>query len=203
MSKVTKSRYWGMVVYPESCQEDWRDMLTLTGLRCAVSPLHDKDINPDAEEEDKKPHWHVLMCWDGPTTTNAAKAIADGAGGVLYPKPINSVRGYYRYLTHQDNPEKYQYDAKDIQHLGGFVITDYEAPTRTEADRLIREIIALVRENNIVEYATLIEALEDEGRADAFVVAATHTLFLSKYIDSRRNRARVITIDPATGEVRD
>ena len=44
---MNKKRYWAFVLYPESAPSDWKDILQSTGLVCAISPYHDKDINPD------------------------------------------------------------------------------------------------------------------------------------------------------------
>lgn len=49
MSKYIKARTWGMVVYPQSAPEDWVELLRETYIQFAVSPLHDKDVNPDGE----------------------------------------------------------------------------------------------------------------------------------------------------------
>ena len=42
-----------------------------TGLQCAISPLHDKDMNPD--NTPKKPHYHVILTYSGPTSYNVVK----------------------------------------------------------------------------------------------------------------------------------
>ena len=44
-----KKRNWTFVLYPESAPSDWIEQLKLSGLMCAVSPLHDKDVNPTGE----------------------------------------------------------------------------------------------------------------------------------------------------------
>ena len=49
MSKNVKKRNWAFVLYPESAPEDWKEQLRLSGLQGAISPLHDKDINPTGE----------------------------------------------------------------------------------------------------------------------------------------------------------
>ena len=113
-----KSRYWSFIVYPESVCDNWINDLTEKGCVFAVSPLHDKDINPTGEL--KKPHYHVLIQFDGPTTyKNVKENICDLIGATI-PKNVISMRGYYRYLCHLDNPEKYQYDVNDIQTYGGY-----------------------------------------------------------------------------------
>ena len=106
MAKNVKKRYWAFVLYPESAPEEWRQILTETGLECAISPLHDKDINPDGTP--KKAHYHVILCYAGPTTYNCVKTLTESLNQPV-PQPIEQVKGYYRYFSHKDNPEKYQY----------------------------------------------------------------------------------------------
>mgnify|MGYP002655818694 FL=1 len=83
MAKYIKSRTWAMVVYPESAPENWEELLAETFMQFAVSPLHDKDTNPDGEI--KKPHWHVILIWDGPVTQNTALKTAEKVNA---PQPI-------------------------------------------------------------------------------------------------------------------
>jgi hypothetical protein len=184
---MSKSRYWAFLVYPESAPEDWRKQLQLSGLRCAISPLHDKCIN--ADEDEKKPHWHVIACWDGPTTYAAAKTLTDKLNAPI-PQMLNSVKGYYRYFTHKDNPEKYQYDDADIQHLGGFDPADYIEWTRSELEAFKREIIGIIRDAGIFEYSDLLDILLDSDKLNLASVAANHTIFVKGYIDSRRNKLK-------------
>lgn len=56
---MKKGRIWASVGYPESLPTDWKDKLIETGLQIAISPLHDKDINPTGEV--KKPHYHFIF----------------------------------------------------------------------------------------------------------------------------------------------
>lgn len=184
-----KKRNWAFVVYPESAPEDWRERLQKTGLQCAISPLHDKDTNPDGEP--KKPHYHVILVYGSPTTYNNVKALTNGQLGQTAPQPLEQVRGYYRYLTHADNPEKAQYSAGDIQLINGFDIRDYVEMTKSEVMRYKRELLVFVRDNDIMEYADLLDILINGGEstADLLEVASNHTLMLTKYIASRRYKA--------------
>lgn len=184
-----KKRNWAFVVYPESAPADWRERLQKSGLQCAISPLHDKDTNPDGEP--KKPHYHVILVYGSPTTYNNVKALTNGQLGQTVPQPLEQVRGYYRYLTHADNPEKAQYSAGDIQLLNGFDIRDYVEMTKSEVMRYKRELLVFVRDNDIMEYADLLDILINGGEstADLLEVASNHTLMLTKYIASRRYKA--------------
>ena len=64
--KYQKSRIWASVGYPESLPVDWKEKLIETGLQIAISPLHDKDVDPTGES--KKPHYHIIFNYEGPTT---------------------------------------------------------------------------------------------------------------------------------------
>ena len=77
--KNVKKRNWAFVLYPESAPKDWREQLQLTGLQCAISPLHDRDTNPTGEP--KKPHYHVILTYSGPTAYNVVKALTNGKLG--------------------------------------------------------------------------------------------------------------------------
>lgn len=183
--KEVKKRHWAFVAYPESLPKDWIDQLKQTGLQVAISPLHDKDINPTGEP--KKPHYHVILSYGNTTTFKNVSNLTKRLNQPV-PQPLEQVRGYYRYLTHEDNPEKAQYDRKDIQHLNGFNIMDFVELTKTEVTKYIREIRRFICDNDIVEYAVLLDVL-DEGECvpvEWFEVASTHTLLFTAYLRSRR-----------------
>lgn len=185
--KNVKKRNWAMVLYPESAPQDWREQLRLSGLQVAISPLHDKDVNADGEP--KKAHHHVILVYGSPTTYSNVKALCDRLNQPI-PQPLEQVRGYYRYLTHEDNPEKAQYSKSDIQTLNGFNIREFVELTKSEVTKAKREILQLIRDNGITEYADLIDILMDggEGTADMFDVASNNTLFFKAYLTSQWRR---------------
>ena len=183
-SKIVKKRNWAFVVYPESLPEGWLDLLRETGLQCAISPLHDKDKEPTGEL--KKAHYHVIACYSGPTSYNVVKGLTEQlhAPG---PQALEQVRGYYRYLTHKDNPEKAQYSENDIQTLNGFYIGDFVEMTKSEVLNIKRELLTLIREADILEYSDFLNLLQDSDMVQQFDVASSNTLFFDRYISSRRN----------------
>lgn len=183
--KNVKKRNWAFVLYPESAPEKWRELLQKTGLQCAVSPLHDKDLNPD--NEPKKAHYHVIVCYSGPTSYNVVKALTDSLNCPI-PQPLEQVRGYYRYFTHKDNPEKYQYSEHDITAINGFSIMDFVELTKSEVLTIKRELQALIRKFDVLEYSDLMDLLEDSGMLKEYDVASSNTYFFEKYISSRRNK---------------
>ena len=183
MAKILKKRHWAFVVYPESAPDDWMDQLSQRGVVGAISPLHDRDLN--ATGEPKKAHWHVIVTYDGPNTFNSVKQLTD-ALNAPNPIPLEQIRGYYRYLTHKDNPEKAQYDEKDICTLNGFDIHDFVELTKSEIVKIKEEIIDLIKAMDIVEYADLIDYLHESGMTEWFDVASSQTMLFNNYLKSRR-----------------
>ena len=184
--KNVKKRNWAFVLYPESAPADWREQLQKTGLPCAISPLHDRDVNADGEP--KKPHYHVMIFYQGPTSYNVVKRLTDGLNQPI-PQVVEQVRGYYRYLTHMDNPEKAQYPASGIRTLNGFDIGDFVDMTKSEVTKVLRALMDYIRENDLMEYADLMDMTMCEGvPPEWFDVASSHTLFFTGYLKSRRFR---------------
>ena len=198
-NEKTKSRAWAFVAYPESVPENWLEILQQTGLEFAISPLHDLDKDPT--EEDKKPHWHVIMVWrSGTATGSSARRITASVNAVL-PIPLNAVRGYYRYLTHKDNPEKRQYDESDIKHINGFNIANYNELTSSEVEVILDQLQQMIRKQGLTEYGDLIEMLEDLGMITEMRIARKHTVFFTGYLRSRRHKFESLRVNPKTGEV--
>lgn len=184
MPNNLKGRYWAFVLYPESAPNDWKDILSLSGLPCAISPLHDKDLNADLEK--KKSHYHIILCWDGPTTYKNVCSLVCDQLHQPHPIKIEVVRGYYRYLTHKDNPEKAQYNDFDITVLNGFNPEDYDQPTERELDIICKEIQKLILTEHFTEYSELMDFLMLNDWFQHYRFARRNTVFLKAYIDSRR-----------------
>lgn len=192
-----KKRNWAFVLYPESAPEDWVEQLSQTGLQCVISPLHDKDVNPTGEI--KKAHYHVILAYSGPTTYNVVKTLSVDVLNGTIPQALEQIRGYYRYLTHKDNPEKYQYLDSDILTLNGFNISDFIEITKSEIIAYKKSLQALIRELNIFEYSDFMDILDDNGMDAEYEVASNNTYFFDKYIASRRNKALKSTSEKANG----
>lgn len=180
---------WAFVAYPESLPPDWLEKLKQSGLQVAISPLHDKDINPDGEP--KKPHYHIILIYSGPTTYNNVATFTESINGTI-PQPLEQVRGYYRYLTHKDNPEKAQYSDSDIICLNGFDIREFVELTKAETLKIKKDLQNFIRDNGIYEYADFMDCLLDlaTDASDEYLnwydVASSNTLFFANYIKSRR-----------------
>lgn len=182
-----KKRNWAFILYLDSAPDNWRDVLQETGCMFAISPYHDKDVNPDGSV--KKPHYHIIVCYDGPTTYNVVKRITDSVNATI-PQPLEQIRGYYRYFTHLDNPEKYQYDEREISTINGFDINNFVELTYTEVSRYLLQLQTIIKDKHILEYCDLLDYLLDNDLLDMWDVARNHTLLLNTYISSRRFKTK-------------
>jgi len=184
--KNVKKRNWAFCLYLDSAPADWREQIQLSGIQAAISPLHDKDINPDGTT--KKPHHHIILVYGNPTTYNNVKAFTCGELKQTIPQPLQQIIGYYRYLTHKDNPEKYQYSESEIVRVNGFNIRDFVEMTKSEVIKYKREITGFIMDNGITEYGDLMKYLFDGGEdtADWFDVASSNTVYFEALIRSFR-----------------
>lgn len=193
-----KKRNWAFVLYPESAPVDWVDILQQTGLQCVISPLHDKDLDPTGEP--KKPHYHIILCYSGPTSFNVVKALCDSLNQPI-PQALEQVRGYYRYLTHKDNPEKYQYDDDEIRTINGFNISDFVELSKSEILEIKKKLQELIRTEFIIEYSDFMDYLLDNGMSLEYEVGSNNTYFFEKYIASKRNKFKSMRVNENTGEL--
>lgn len=180
----SKERYWTFVLYPESVVENWREQLEQLGLQCAISPLHDKDINDNGEK--KKPHYHVLLCFNGPTTYNKVLTITKSLNGTI-PQRVLSCKGIIRYFSHKDNPEKFQYNELDITTINGLDLKSFNDLTNTQVLHIKKEIIKTINDMKITSYYTLVNLYAfDSSQNDFFQVVSGNTIFFTNYIKSKK-----------------
>ena len=182
MSTV-KKRNWAFVLYPESVPQNWVEILQQSGLQCAISPLHDKDFNATGEE--KKPHWHVIACYQGPTSFNVVSNLSQETLKGTIPQALEQVRGYYRYLTHKDNPEKAQYNENEIVTVNGFNIMDFMDLTRSEILHIKLKIHDIIETEDFTEYSDLMCFLRCAEMFTEYDVASSNTMFFNSLLKSR------------------
>ena len=158
---VKRSRNFECIVYDESAPENWLNILKDEKIPSFVI-YHDKDIQENGEK--KKPHYHVILMFEGVKNIDQIKEIFKRFGGV-FPEDeslfrrqcvINSLRSAARYLCHYDNADKYQYSASDVICLGG---ADYLSICELAQDKYlaIQEMMLYCKENYITCFADLME----------------------------------------------
>jgi len=183
----SKTRNWAFVVYPESAPDGWQGLLAETHMQAFISPLHDRDVNDDGEY--KKPHYHVVICADGPITQKRANEIIEPFCGTKSAEYVKSLRGYVRYLAHMDDPEKAQYDPMEIVALGGADIAEVLKVSQTDKYRIIGEIMCFCEGNEIHELSELTK-IAISGRDDWFAIIVEKAYLITQFLASLRYSAR-------------
>ncbi len=181
-------RSWAFVVYLDSAPENWKEILQQTGLPFCISPYHDHDVNPD--NTPKKPHYHVICYYENPTTYKNVKTNVCDKINATIPIKLESMRGMYRYHLHLDNPEKYQYPDWQREFYNGFDVMKVTELTKTEVQKLLKEIIAFINDNDILEYSDLLNSFLANNFNELFDVASSHTVLLNTFICSKRNKIK-------------
>ena len=205
--RAGRTRNFATIVYPESATADWMDKLSEQHISALISPLHDKDLNPSGEP--KKPHYHVLLMFEGPKEFETqVKPIFDHIGAVGR-EIVNSSRGYARYLCHLDNPEKAPYKPSEVRCMGG---ADYQAIITLPTDdiKALGEIFGFIRENQIYSFAEFLDISRVHYPEWFATVAMSRGYIVDKYIKSlewerstnyERATEKPINFDTETGEI--
>lgn len=185
---ATRTRNWAFICYPDSVPDNWKEIIKAYHIKTAISPLHDKDINPTGDE--KKPHWHVYLEFDSVKSYEQVLDITKQVNATI-PQAVQSPVGMIRYFIHKDNPEKHQYDFRDIEIYNGFDLSKFDSYTESEIDEIISEITIFIDTVPIFEYSELLAYARDKDNGhfeDWYRTIRKNTFFFNAYISSRRNQ---------------
>lgn len=169
-----RGRVAAFIVYPDSAYPGWIERLKALHVRGFISPCHNRDVLADGSP--KKPHWHVILYFDGKKSREQIDKIREEAIGPDFNEHLEEVvnaSGYVRYLTHMDDPEKAQYSADDVVCLGG---ADYGLASALPGDDVVTlgQIAAFILSRDITNTLVLIEILRVEGRRDWLSYVSRH-----------------------------
>lgn len=182
-SAESRTRNYATVVYQESDNyvENWQEVLADEKIPAFISPLHDIDVNPTGEV--KKAHWHIIIMFSSVKTEEQAREVFEKINGVGC-EAVKSIRGYARYLCHLDNPEKAKYDEKDVRCLNG---ADYVGTIGLATDKYkaLAEMMEFCKENEIYNYADLLEYAMLEHFDWFRVLCDNGTVVIKEYLKSR------------------
>lgn len=184
MASARRFRNFATVVYPDSehTPEHWRSILEEFKTPILISPFHDQDLNVTGEA--KKPHYHVMIMFEGMKSQDQVRELFDQIGGVGL-ETVNSLRGYARYLCHLDNPDKVQYPPADVVQLSG---ADFFEIISLPSDRygLIGEMIDYCQAELVFSYAALL-IYARSYREDWFrVLCDSATIVMKEFLKSLR-----------------
>lgn len=149
---------FSFLVYPESAPENWLATLEDLQVPCAVSPLHDQDKNEDGTI--KKPHYHVLVHFQGGKSESFCQGIIDdvnGSQGNSQGLVSRSLDASVRYLAHVGFRNKFQYDYNRIITFGGFDVNRYFVSSDSAESSTLKSVLLFIRDNHIFNFSDLID----------------------------------------------
>ena len=168
ISTSCKCSGWECLLYPDSMNPHYKEILYCSGYDAQLSPLHDKDTREDGTF--KEPHYHLIMVYPSPVTWARAKEDMLNLGAKFEPDPrvikeknINSVRAYHLHKTPQAISQgKYQYDINDVQFFSKHwfkeeleKVIENVLDSSTDSIQMLSEIIEFCEETYTVSYYDL------------------------------------------------
>lgn len=150
-----RSYNWASILYAESCVADIENALLDLKVPCALSPLHDRDIHDDDTGEVKKAHYHLILHF---TTLKSRRQVKEDLKslGAVGAERVRDLRAYTRYLIHIDDPDKAQYDIKDLRVFNGFNISKYFEEGKMDIDSGFAALVKIALEQGYTEYCSLV-----------------------------------------------
>lgn len=183
-----RTRLYATIVYPDNkgdperglspTPDNWIEVLQSFNVPCFVSPFHDKDKDYD-ENKLKKPHYHVMVMYDGVKTIRQFDKIRDAIGGVGY-FVIDSAAGYARYLCHLEHANKHQYPTSEVKAFNG---ADYEMTIGNTYNRkaCIIQMIRFIDRHNVMTFSQILRyALKYEP--DWFNCLMDNSFLIREYV---------------------
>lgn len=175
-----KSRNWWFILYPESAPLDWLDILRARLIPFAVSPLHDRDITKDGSL--KKPHYHIMLRFNGPTTYNHVLELTRSLGQPI-PTRYDSPIAAYNYLSHENDQDKFHYSQTEIQLYNGFSVPNDQGETM---DEITYKVLSYIIDNDICEFSYLVEMLLSEQLFQYVKCVRKNSYFYVSFLKSRK-----------------
>lgn len=175
-----------IISYPESMPDDWQMKLEKLPFGYCYA-LHDKDTRADDDGVivQKKAHMHFFFL--GTVSQKQKNYISASLGVNIQGQPVRRASDMYDYLTHENAPDKYHYPKEIIVHSSKWSQEEFETIASRDQDTSdhVIEIMEIVKQENISEYADLLDYLLENGYEQ--LLSASKALWVMRYIDSRRN----------------
>lgn len=160
-TKITTRAYtFDLVIYEidQEYLQNRLDMLVNNGYVNHYAYIqHDKDIEIDENgNEVKKPlHTHLLINFDQNVSVKQIKErILEYTEHNTFGQPLKDKRGAYRYLTHKDNVDKYQYD-ESLIHSNDDYFKSFDKSLITSECKESDEINQMINDYGTLSYRQL------------------------------------------------
>ena len=110
--KTISSRTWTTSLKPSWTREQLEDFAQkMIGTAIVFGITHDKDID-ELTGELVEPHTHIYLDYETPRKLSTIANLFGVADNFI--EVVKNKKGFIRYLTHMDDPEKYQYPSFEV-----------------------------------------------------------------------------------------
>lgn len=173
-----KRRNWFILLYPDSAVDNWVEVLEKSMVKCAVSPLHDSDINDKGELI--KPHHHILLVFNGGARVSQVDDIIASIGAYQHCQIVYDKELAYNYLWHNGQPDKAPYKREDIKHINcnfyDFLSNEY------------KDILNYIDDNEVKSFATLTRKLRGDNLDNLLKYVSNNCYYVKTYIDEVKSQ---------------
>lgn len=109
--KTISSRTWATSLKPSWTREQLEDFAQkMIGTAIVFGITHDKDIEPTGELVE--PHTHIYLEYETPRKLSTIANLFGVAENFI--EAVKNKKGFIRYLTHLDDPEKHAYPPFEV-----------------------------------------------------------------------------------------
>lgn len=121
----------------------------LDGIATLWAIKHDKDYNEDNGEY-VEPHTHLLIFYNSPSRISTVANLLGVAPNFI--EVVNNKTAMLKYLTHINDPNKYQYDYNEVYTNGRI---DYQTAVLNDA-LTNKEIIEMLKSDSATELVNVV-----------------------------------------------
>lgn len=174
-----RSRYWAFLLYPESCNPDYLRILKESGMKVAISPLHDQDVYIDGEHkgELQKPHYHCLTIFGGGYKLSSFDYILEDIKAFNTVEIVKDPAAYHDYQFHKTNDDKASYNEDDIIYINStrydYVQSEY------------KEIINFINDYELTSFKALVNKLIKEQQDKLLVYVSKNAYYVNMYLSDK------------------
>ena len=173
----TKTRRVVYLIYLDSVEPDYINIISSLNVKAVLSPVHDKDLNEDGTL--LKPHRHLVVIFDGPITWQNAYDFGNDIKAYQHFQKLKSGSDMINYLTHDSyrGADKFKYSKDDIIYINSneydYIDNDYKL------------VINYINENHIYNINSLINRLLSSSDTEKLVKwVINNTYFVNQYMKS-------------------
>lgn len=192
--EVVQGRFFWAIMYPENMLENWQDKISEIVQKPYAYCIHDKDLEKEDRQEERKKHVHIILAWKNNTTINSAlkvfqKLNAEGKqaiafGGVI--EKCDEIDWCYNYLIHDSDDArrkgKYQYDKKERITGNNFDIGAYVQLNKNDKIQMTKELCDLILNNNVTNYVDFYKLVVSNYDDSYFDILTSNTSLFRELI---------------------